>query len=278
MENKASFLKKITEQLNQHEYSDLTKFLEQIDWFSVPREQIVPREKVRTFIKSIENEETRLNVARFLQKYEDYYFKVADTGFVADIGPDPIAEFHRELEFLIKQLTSNGEFSDDKFSKLQKRNEQLEKQVQELQNKVSDLETQLDKYKHPSDYGKHIPQELQREDFYKIMKHLADAEIVRVVSEPDAMGIRRITCYQWDASKALFGYFVGKMNDALDLRGARVPYNWKIFKPVINNYDELIKEARKSLSAINSNTSKQAIRIAGVEKIDEAIEYKDIPF
>ncbi len=278
MKKGESLLRNVTEQLNRHEYTDLTKFLDGIDWFSIPHEQIVPREKVRAFIKGIENEETRLSVARFLQKYEDYYFKEADNGFTANIGPDPIAEFHRELEFLIKQLTANGEFSDEKFSKLSKRIAELEKQERELTAKVADLETQLDKYKHPSDYGKHIPDELNNNGFWNIMNHLVRLKLVRQVTEPDSMGVRRVTCFQWDASKALFGYFIGKMNDVLDIRGARVPYNWKIFEPVISNYDELVKEARKSLSAINNSTSNQAIRIEGVEKIDEALKYKDVPF
>lgn len=277
MKSKESFLKKITEQLNQHEYSNLTKFLEQIDWFSIPHEQIVPREKVRAFIKSIENEETRLNVARFLQKYEDYYFKEPDNGFTTDFGTDPIAEFHRELEFLIKQLTSNGEFSDDKFSKLQKRIADLEKQVSELQILNANMDEQLDRYKHPRNYGKHIPEKLYKLGFLSIMYYLESEKIVRSVSTPDSMGFHRITCFQWDGSKALFGYFVGKMNDALGLRGARVPYNWKIFEPAINNYSELIKEARKSLSAINNSLSKQAIRIEGAEKIDEALNHRELP-
>ena len=54
MKNGESLLRNVTEQLNRHEYTDLTKFLDGIDWFSIPHEQIVPREKVRAFVKSIE--------------------------------------------------------------------------------------------------------------------------------------------------------------------------------------------------------------------------------
>ncbi len=55
MKKGESLLRNVTEQLNRHEYTDLTKFLDGIDWFSIPHEQIVPREKVRAFVKSIEN-------------------------------------------------------------------------------------------------------------------------------------------------------------------------------------------------------------------------------
>lgn len=278
MKKKESLLQKITEQLNQHEYTDLTKFLGQIDWFSIPEEDIVPREKVRAFIKNIENEETRLNVARFLQKYEEYYFKEPDSGFSANIGPDPIAEFHRELDFLIQQIISNGEFTDDKFSKQVKRITELEKQVNELKKENENLSAQLEKYKHPSRNGKHIPDELNKQEFYNIMNHLADKKIVRVVSEPDETGVRRIICYQWDASKALFGYFVEKMNETMNIRGARVPLNWKVFRPAINNYDEIVEEARKALSTYNNSSNLQKNRIEKAEMVDEAIEYKELPF
>lgn len=272
MKSKESFLKKITEQLNQHEYSNLTKFLEQIDWFSIPHEQIVPREKVRAFIKSIENEETRLNVARFLQKYEDYYFKEPDNGFTTDFGTDPIAEFHRELEFLIKQLTSNGEFSDDKFRKLKKSNEELKKINAEQERKIKELSEIIDKYKHPSRHGKYIPKRLQNAKFDAIIKHLQSEEVLRVVTEPNEYGFRVVTCIHWDASKALFGYFVEKVNDALKLRGARVPLNWKIFEPAVFNYKDLVGEARKALSTYKNSSSLQPERINDVEKVDKAIE------
>ena len=247
MKSKESFLKKITEQLNQHEYSNLTKFLEQIDWFSIPHEQIVPREKVRAFIKSIENEETRLNVARFLQKYEDYYFKEQDNGFTADFGADPIAEFHRELEFLIKQLTSNGEFSDDKFSKLQKRITDLEKQVNELKVKNAKLEAQMDIYENPQDYGFGITGQLERQEFYWIMKYLVGQRVARVKYVQTDWG-QVPGAYHWDKEMGLFGYFVDQVSDFLDLRDSADRIKWEPFKKAFLNFDKLEKEARNAIS------------------------------
>ena len=247
MKSKESFLKKITEQLNQHEYSNLTKFLEQIDWFSIPHEQIVPREKVRAFIKSIENEETRLNVARFLQKYEDYYFKEPDNGFTTDFGADPIAEFHRELEFLIKQLTSNGEFSDDKFSKLQKRITDLEKQVNELKVKNAKLEAQMDIYENPQDYGFGITGQLERQEFYWIMKYLVGQRVARVKYVQTEWG-QVPGAYHWDKEMGLFGYFVDQVSDFLDLRDSADRIKWEPFKKAFLNFDKLEKEARNAIS------------------------------
>ena len=247
MKSKESFLKKITEQLNQHEYSNLTKFLEQIDWFSIPHEQIVPREKVRAFIKSIENEETRLNVVRFLQKYEDYYFKEQDNGFTADFGADPIAEFHRELEFLIKQLTSNGEFSDDKFSKLQKRITDLEKQVNELKVKNAKLEAQMDIYENPQDYGFGITGQLERQEFYWIMKYLVGQRVARVKYVQTDWG-QVPGAYHWDKEMGLFGYFVDQVSDFLDLRDSADRIKWEPFKKAFLNFDKLEKEARNAIS------------------------------
>ena len=247
MKSKESFLKKITEQLNQHEYSNLTKFLEHIDWFSIPHEQIVPREKVRAFIKSIENEETRLNVARFLQKYEDYYFKEPDNGFTADFGTDPIAEFHRELEFLIKQLTSNGEFSDDKFSKLQKRITDLEKQVNELKVKNAKLEAQMDIYENPQDYGFGITGQLERQEFYWIMKYLVGQRVARVKYVQTDWG-QVPGAYHWDKEMGLFGYFVDQVSDFLDLRDSADRIKWEPFKKAFLNFDKLEKEARNAIS------------------------------
>lgn len=270
MKKEESILRKVIEQLNQHKYTDLTKFLEQIDWFSVPREQIVPREKVRAFIKSIENEETRLNVARFLQKYEDYYFKETDNGFVADFGADPIAEFHRELEFLIKQLTSNGEFSDDKFSKLQQQVQQLKEENEQYKKANKFLQDKIDRFENPQKYGKFVPAELQNLIFVDIMKYLQAKQLVMpIYLEKDYT--KGISCYQWYGSCALFGYFVWKMNQEFDLNEARDQLNWQIFETAIYNYDKLINEARKAVSKFRKDD--KILLPAKADIIEDAIRY-----
>lgn len=271
MKKGESLLRNVTEQLNRHEYTDLTKFLDGIDWFSIPHEQIVPREKVRAFVKSIENEETRLSVARFLQKYEDYYFKEADNGFTANIGPDPIAEFHRELEFLIKQLTSNGEFSDDKFGKLQKQNAALDKQVEELKAKVAELETKIDTYEHPHDYGFGITSGLARQEFYYIMEYLVEQRVARVKYVASDWGPVP-GAYFWDKEMGLFGYFVDKVSEYLDLRDSADRINWEPFKKAFFNFDKLEKEARNAISRYKTPRGKYP---DNGDLVKEAIKYAD---
>ena len=268
--------------------------IEEIDWSDINPNTIVPKLEMRKFVKAIDDKEIRLDVIRFLHEYTDTYFnegaeaivreefKARGYGATNDVirleAAHKIKNLRDELDAQIKQIKSAGEYTGDKFKTLTKRIEELEEQVWQLSNQNKDLAIQLDKYKHPSQYGKHIPEELLKLGVYNMLLYLESVKVVRSVTEPNSRGMHQITCFQWDASKALFGYFVGKVNDAVGLRGARVPYNWKIFEPIINNYNELIDEARKSLSAINNSSSKQAIRLEGVEKIDEALNHREFPF
>lgn len=283
----------IAEQLNQHKYEELKVFLRKsVDWYSLAPSSILPREQVRAFVTSIEDEEVRLAVMRFLIKYAyDYFYEVAkaDTPIDFRVGISSIEDqeeearkkvdaFQKELNFQMDLIISSGEFSGDKFHKQEEKIKELEKKVKELETENTELSAQLEKYKYPSRNGKYIPEELNKTEFYNIMNHLADKKIVRVVSEPDETGVRRIICYQWDASKALFGYFVEKMNETMNIRGARVPLNWKVFRPAINNYDEIVEEARKALSTYNNSSNLQKKRIEKAEMVEEAIEYKELPF
>lgn len=255
MKKENTILQKVLEQLNNHEYTDLAKFLDSVDWFSIPREQIVPREKVRAFIKSIENEETRLNVARYFQRYEDYYFKEPDNGFTANIGPDPIAEFHRELDFLIQQLTTRGDFSDRIYTDMRIRKEQLEKEVETLKKKVNDLEAKVDMYEHPQAYGFGITGELECEKFYWIMEDLAKNRVVRV-KYGEGMWSHMPCAYYWDKEYGLFGYFVDKVSEYLNLRESSDRIKWGPFRKAFLNFDKLEKEARNAISRYKTPTGK----------------------
>jgi len=282
----------IIESINEKRYENLDELLKLIEWDLVADELIEPKE-IRKFTKRITDEEVRLDVMKFLQKYAKQYFREAaeraeykekvdnSVGFslvtIHIKTPDERVQLiQQELLFLIDQIENKGQYTGDHVAKLNKRIAELEKQNKELTAKNIELETQLDKYKHPRDYGKHIPKELQRDDFINIMNHLTNDGIVRKVIERNDYGIQQVTCYQWDASKALFGYFVEQMNDVLGIKGGRIPLNWKLFEPVINNYDELIKEARKALSTYNNDSSLQKNRIENIEKVDNAIKNKDV--
>ena len=289
--------------LNQKWYSNLDNFLkEEVNWYAIDTTSILPRAKARAFVRSIRDREVRLAVMAFLDKYAtDLFGEVEEhrlfmDTFGTDTPQNPneftikelydtldnnLTMFRKELQFQSEMITSAGEFTGDKFKKQEEKIAELEKQVEELKAENEELFTQLEKYKHPSQNGKHIPEELNKEEFYNIMNYLVDHKIVRRVTERNEIGIPVLTCYQWDASKALFGYFVSRMNDVLNLRGARVQLNWKVFEPAINNYLEIVNEARKAFSTYNNSSVLQINRIEKVDIIDEAIKNRNgvvLPF
>ena len=286
--------KQILEVINNHQYEQLSDYLSDVNWLEIDPLTIVPQQAIRSFAKAIVDKEVRLDVMRFLETYAENYFRtgaetlvrhdyaqkhVGFTSAVIRIEADQyIDKFKTELKTQIKQLQSSGEFTGEKYKKQEELIDSLYERIGHLEEENTKLSTQLEKYKHPHANGKYIPDELKNDDFYNIMSHLSDQKIVRVVSEPDEIGVRKIICYQWDASKALFGYFVERINNEFDLRGARVPLNWKIFRPVINNFDEIIDEARKALSTYNNSSILHKNRIEKAEMVDKAIECKEFPF
>ena len=146
MEQQKNILNSILTAINSLKL-DLDRYLKNdVDWESVGDILIVPQQ-VRKFIKSIQDKETRMDVARFLKKYAQQYFREAAEAmeykdkaenFMA-VGPDipiktadeRIALFQQELGFLLDQDESTGEFSGNKFKKLQERITQLEEELKE---------------------------------------------------------------------------------------------------------------------------------------------------
>lgn len=289
MEQASVLIESIIATLNTHSYENLDSYLKDFEWDVVAPLLIEPKE-IRKFSKKISNKEVQLDVMQFLEKYAKQYFREAaenkEYREKVRIMQDPyhdhiktandyIQLFKEELLFLIDQSKNAGQFTGEEFSKLKREKKQLEEKIEKLTNEVGFLKAQIDKYEHPHAYGKHIPDDLDTDAFYNIMGHLVEKKIVRKVTDIQS-GVRTLTCYQWDASKALFGYFVYQMNKALNLNGARIPLYWKIFEPVINNYSDLIGEARKAHSTYMNGSSLQTNRIKDVEKVDYAIENKDI--
>ena len=289
MEQTSVLIESIIATLNTHSYENLDSYLKDLEW-EVVAPLLIEHKEIRKFSKRISDDEVRVDVMQFLEKYAQQYFREAaeDKEYreKLKIMQDPfhnhnktakeyIKFFKDELVFLIDQSKDAGQFTGEKFSKLKREKKQLERKIEELANEVSILKAKIDKYEHPHAYGKHIPDGLDTDAFFNIMDHLAEKKIVRKVSDIQS-GVRTLTCYQWDASKALFGYFVYRMNKVLNLNGARVPLNWKIFEPAINNYSDLIDEARKAHSTYISKSHLQTNRIKDVEKVEYAIENKDI--
>ena len=280
--------KQILDAINSHQYEQLDEYLSDVDWMAIEPATIIPQPAIRSFAKAIDDKEVRLDVMQFLVAYAENYFMAGAERLVREEfakkregvsstivrmdAEQRIKTFKNELSTQIKQIQSSGEFSGDKFSKQKKRIEQLEKQVEELVEKNANLETKLDKWEHPYDYGKYIPEPLRNDTFGYIMNFLKVKRIVREMYSTNEMGYRQICCYHWDGSKALFGYFVDRVTNALNLRGARVPMDWQVFKPAIHNFEDILEEARKALSTYNNSSSLQKNRIKDSEKIDDAIK------
>jgi len=225
---------------------------------------------------------------KFLQKYAvDYFFPMALTLSEADYrrgniayieihnnASDIIEQFRKELLFQIDLIESTGEFSGDKFNKLQKRAKELEKQVEELKTENKKLSTKVDTYEHPYRHGLFIPIELQEEEFWHIMKYLQSKQIVMPYQDRNEYGLPHVACYQWcdNASKALFGYFADRVSYELDLYKDK-HIQWKIFRPVFVNFKELEKQAKDVVSKYKSWANPQVPLPKGYEIIDAAVEY-----
>jgi len=128
---------------------NLDQYLKSIDWFSVNPEDIIPRPKLRNFAKQIYKLEQRLQVLKFLRKYKDYYFgKFWGMPFW---GGYPSVDFEEELNILIEQIESDGEFSTGKIDSLnaqvislQNKNKELENKIKEKDQEIALLKAQID--------------------------------------------------------------------------------------------------------------------------------------
>lgn len=282
MAKQKNIQKSVLAQINEHKYDDLDAYLKNdVDWDIVGPGIIQPKD-VRQFVKGIGEKEVRLDVMKFLHKYARQYFREAAENAEYEekqenmfaVGPDVyiknaderIALFQQELAFLIMQIEEAGEFSGNRFSKLEKQLAQLKEENEQYKNANQFLQEKIDRFENPHKYGKYIPAELNNQIFGDIMKYLQSAQIALPIYTDGSYG-KVITCYQW-YGKGLFGYFVIHVSDALNLKKGRDTYDWQIFKPAINNYDELIKEARKAISTCKKKNNK----IDKSEIIDEAIQ------
>lgn len=278
-----SIQRSILAQINEHKFDELDAYLKNdVDWETVGHEIILPKD-VRQFVKGIGDKEVRLDVLKFLHKYARQYLREAaeraeyeekqDNMFA--VGPDVyiknaderIALFQQELAFLIMQIEEAGEFSGNRFSKLEKQVAKLKEENEQYKKANQFLQEKIDRFEHPEKYNKYFPSELHNDKFEDVMKYLQSVQIALPIYAEGTFG-RVITCYHWYGGKSLFGYFVIHVSDALNLKRGRDTYDWQIFEPAINNYEELIKEARKAISTCKKKNNK----IDKSEIIDEAIQ------
>ena len=260
-------------------YKGLGRLLRYINWSAIEPETIIPKIEMRKFITSIQDEEVRLSVCEFLLKFANDYF--IDSAIVLNsnysnsyqAALDDIEILKSEIDFQIKLIRSTNDYSGEEFSGLKRRLEEQKEQVKKLNQENVELRKELNSYKHPYDNGYCIPHELLDSIFRYSMEYLAKKELVLPIQDVHPKyGIYTIACYQWLGGKALFGYFVERMNKELELQEARMPLNWKVFKPAIINYDDLIKEARK---AVSNYTKNKSLMPAKADIIEEAIKYAE---
>jgi vacuolar-type H+-ATPase subunit I/STV1 len=142
----------------------LDAYLKTADWFSIMPEDIVPRLEVRTFVKDIKDDETRLQVMKFLLKYGDYYFNNISnfeplendkrSGGIR-VGMQQaetasIDDFCRELTILIdQQEISQREKPDvsETITQLQKENDLLKDQLRKANEKITRQNRRIEGFK-----------------------------------------------------------------------------------------------------------------------------------
>jgi len=277
--------KQVLEVINNHQYEQLSDYLSDVNWLEIDPLTIVPQQAIRNFAKAIVDKEVRLDVMRFLEAYAENYFRAGaeelvrhdyaqkHVGFTSGVirieANQYLDKFKTELKTQINQLQSSGEFSGDKFQKQEKRIKQLEKEVEELSNANKFLQEKIDRFEHPEKYGKFIPYDLNNSQFRAIMEYLQSKQIVSPLYSDSVYG-KTICCYHWYASKALFGYYVERLNEEFELNEAREQRNWQIFESVFENYDEIVEEARKAVSKYRNDP--KTLLPAGADHVKNAIE------
>lgn len=276
----------IIDRINTKKYDNLDDLLKSIEWELVGDDLIEPI-NVRHFTKCIVDNEVRLDVMRFLNKYAKQYFRQAaetfeynenvrvatSTALVRESiksADEYLDLFVDELGFLIDQLENSGEFSGDKFAKQTKRITELEKQVKELQTANHKLQDKVNRFENPAKYGHYIPSELNNRIFREVMNFLQHKQIVLPLYDDSDYG-RRVYCYRWYGKKALFGYYVERMNHELELNEARDLLNWQIFEAAIDNYSDIVDEARKAVSKYRKDP--KTLLPAKADIIEDAIRY-----
>ncbi len=95
---------------------------------------------------------------------------------------------------------------------------------------------------------KYIPSAFKSDEAEQILNELIRKDFLSPVWRHDDMGNFVKSCYRWDESKALFGYFVDKMSARLHLYNAGNQINWREFQHAFSNYEEIVKRARDAVS------------------------------
>lgn len=284
----------IIEWINEKRYENLDELLKLIEWDLVARELINPKD-IRKFTKRITDEEVRLDVMKFLQKYAKQYFREAAEQLEYNDKVENMSSlirekertadqyidlFRQELLFLIDQIENKGQYTGDHVAKLNKRIAELEKQNskmaeirQTLIQEIEVLKARIEILEHP-ERRHQIPDELRCEEFYHIINYLSKCRVVTAKKTEDSYyGVPLY--YRWNKSKALFGYFVCKVCYLLELRTRNDHLIWKPFKQAFENFDALEKQARDLASKNKNWEDSFSTKPDEAYLIDDALKYAE---
>ena len=278
MEDESLTLQKVADAINNHEYKDLADYVRDVEWERYGN--LIHKLELRHFTKSIRDKEKRRFVMHYLHDNAGYYFEDAISKEIGMCGDEfvytdrfngLISVIHSELEAQLHQLEDFEETDIVKLNRLQERIRKQDDEIQILKTENKELQRKVHYYEHPSQYGKGISAELNHPIFLYTMEYLAAHHLALKCHEPNEYGIREITCYSWQGSKALFGYFVDKISYELELRDSGGRLNWKPFSQAFINFDEIVKEARNKVSKYSNNDKIKWPE--GAETVEEAIKY-----
>ena len=229
---------------------------------------------------------------QFLQKYAiDYFLALSESSSelefqrgnityagIVNNSRDRIEQFRKELLFQIDLIESTGEFSGDKFKKLQEKVNEQEQEIIRLTAKIDELEKSLEErdnkiyeQDHPED-KQFIPDSLNQPEFLFAMEYLEKKKIVTTFTHVTQYG-RAPLCYVWaKTAKPLFGYLVDRISYELELR-KKGRLDWKLFRPAFRNYDEIVKQGKNAVSIYKYWSDPAGPLPENYHLVEEALEY-----
>ena len=155
---KPKSLSEISRAINQHAYEDFGVFLcQEVDWYAIPSEDIIPVDKARVFFDSIDDNEDLLFVLKFLRDFEDKFWHDVesvvgqkrvnpDYNIYEDIYEvtDTIAEFHKLVQTQIELLEKYSAYSPEIIDGLKSKNIELDKKNISLEAENQRLNVAID--------------------------------------------------------------------------------------------------------------------------------------
>lgn len=160
-------------------------------------------------------------------------------------GDNDLATLQPFCEYLC--TTAAGEavqqrVKSEYYPELQKTASEQREALQTSTGKVKNRETQEEITKPLTDGGK--PQ------FQIPPKELCTDKAVKIFEYAIKEGLmeRNGNRYKWTKTNSLYGYFVDKVSDKLDLKSSANRIQWKLFERIVTNHKELLSTAKQAVN------------------------------